>query len=231
MNLGPASEQLWSDLKFRSEENIPSTTSISSSLISNTTGGSDTSRISVQDTYNDSSCLIKEPPDLSSEQLSLVKYSWDLVSVDTSNICINFFHQLQRQFTPKIKKRLLKNKNVHSSTPSLYRGNKNSYSNHQILAQTRSCTSCQTRTHTSIPGQITQQALKLACCLDAVIGSLTRNSKIKKFRKTCRNVGRFRSSIQNFLVTRFLFDLILVVKPFFFNVLPVLHNFIFLALF
>ena len=44
VSLGPGSKQLSSDLKFRSEENIYSTTSISHSLASNSTGGSDTSR-------------------------------------------------------------------------------------------------------------------------------------------------------------------------------------------
>ena len=191
---GSSDRGLSSDLKFRSgsEENRSSTASRSHSLASNTTGGSDISRISVPDTYNDqSSCSIKEPPaTLSSEQLSLVKYSWHLVSIDTSNVCMNFFHQLQRQFTPKIKKSLLKTKNVHSSTPSLYNsghnGNGNSYSNQQSWARNRSCTgshSCQSGTRTLIQGQLTQQALKLACCLDAVIGSLTRNSKIQSSEK------------------------------------------------
>jgi hypothetical protein len=118
---------------------------------------------------------------------------------------MNFFHQLQRQFTPKIKKSLLKTKNVHSSTPSLYsgmNGNGNSYSNQQSWARNRSCTgshSCQNGTRTLIQGQLTQQALKLACCLDAVIGSLTRNSKIQSSEKLVEMLADSGHQFKTFL--------------------------------
>ena len=148
-------------------------------------------RIIVPDTYNDSSCLIKEPPVLSSEQLSLVKYSWNLVSIDTSIVCVNFFHLLQGKFTPKMKKKLLKTKNVHSSTPSLYSENDN-------RSWTKSH-SCQIRTHTLIPGRLTQQALTLACCLDTVIGSLIRNSKIQSSEKLVKMLADSGHQFKTFL--------------------------------
>jgi len=168
------------------EKSATGIASRSHSLASNTTGSSDISRLSVPLEYSDS-VSIKEPlPSLDINQLSLVKYSWNLVSVDTSNVCMNFFHQLQRQFTPRIKKSLNQktaaSKNQHNlvaSAPSLhYSGNPQTASQIIISRNSRSCTRT---TKTYIPqGQLTQQALKLACCLDAVIGSLTRSSKIKE---------------------------------------------------
>lgn len=188
----------------------------SHSLASNTTGGSDISRLSVPD--NDSISIkdqqLHPHSSLSSDQLSLVKYSWHLVSVDTSNVCMNFFHQLQRQFsTPRIKKSLQKTKSsqgvTHSSTPSLRdSGNGNgSYSFHHRDLIPRNRTSsgsqpCQkisigSRSGSSLTqGHLTQQALKLACCLDAVIGSLARNSKVKEeklVKMLCDNGHQFKT--------------------------------------
>lgn len=107
------------------------------------------------------------PTDLTSDQLDLVKYSWHLVSVDTSNVCLNFFHQLQRRF-PRLKKKSIF---VAVSTPSLPESL-------SIMSRNASCSSaplshCQN-------GQLSRQALKLACCVDAVIGSLMRHHKVKE---------------------------------------------------
>lgn len=203
-----------SSLPEERSSNGVSVSSRSHSLASNTTGGSDISRLSVPDTYNDSNLSIKDQggpnSTLSSDQLSLVKYSWHLVSVDTSNVCMNFFHQLQRQFsTPRIKKSLQKTKSqtvTHSSTPSLSSGNGNTYSFHHRdqITRNRSCTGshhCQKMSGAAgsrslTQGQLTQQALKLACCLDAVIGSLTRNSKVKEeklVKMLCDNGHQFKT--------------------------------------
>lgn len=194
-----------------------SVASRSHSLASNTTGGSDISRLSVPDTYNDSISIKDQASgpnsNLSSDQLSLVKCSWHLISVDTSNVCMNFFHQLQRQFsTPKIKKSLQKQKSTtHSSTPSLSHlsggtgSSHSSYSFHHRdhISRNRSCTGshhCQkfssTGNRSLTQGQLTQQALKLACCLDAVIGSLARNSKVKEeklVKMLCDNGHQFKT--------------------------------------
>lgn len=132
------------------------TQSRSHSLASNTTGGSDLS-----DPLGD----LKIPPaDLSSDQLALVKVSWHLVSVDTSNVCLNFLHQLERRF-PRFKRI----KSINVSTPSLPLSL-------QLMSRNQSCTSAYTTN-----GQLSRQALKLACCLDAIIGSLMRNgTKVKE---------------------------------------------------
>jgi len=208
-----------SSSKFTSDQerssNGVSLSSRSHSLASNTTGGSDISRLSVPDTYNDSISIKDQAcsgpnSNLSSDQLSLVKCCWHLVSVDTSNVCMNFFHQLQRQFsTPKTKKSLQKQKSAtHSSTPSLSHlsGNGNTYSFHhrdQIIRNQSISQHCQKNSSNSgsgnrslTQGQLTQQALKLACCLDAVIGSLARNSKVKEeklVKMLCDNGHQFKS--------------------------------------
>jgi len=188
--LRPGSSRGLGSSNMETSEARTGVASRSHSLASNTTGGSDISRLSVPDTYNDSDSIKEQPATLTSEQLSLVKYSWHLVSLDTSNVCLNFFHQLQRQLTPRVKKSLQKTKNVHSSTPSLHGNSSSNYfgngnhSNHNSFTRNRSCTgshsSQTTASRTLSQGQLSQQALKLACCLDAVIGSLTRNSKVKE---------------------------------------------------
>ena len=170
---GPSESQLSESKSSTSGGGIASR---SHSLASNATGTSDiSSRLSDSVSFSIKDLL----PSLTIDQLYLVKYSWHLVSIDTSSVCMNFFHQLQRQFTPRIKKRLQiqKTKNQHNfaaSTPSLHPSQV-----HENISRKQSC-NVHERTKYVIPqGQLTQQALKLACCLDVVIASLTRNAKVK----------------------------------------------------
>ena len=154
----------------------------SHSLASNATGTSDlSSRLSDSVSFSIKDLL----PSLTIDQLYLVKYSWHLVSIDTSSVCMNFFHQLQRQFTPRIKKHLQiqKNKNQHNfaaSTSSLHPGSyQPSQVVHEHISRKQSCNAHGQNKYVIPQGQLTQQALKLACCLDVVIASLTRNAKVK----------------------------------------------------
>ena len=147
------------------------TGSRSHSLASNTTGGSDVSRLSMPDM--ESGVPLKIPPgQMSPEQLALVKFTWQMVSIDTSSVCLNFFHLLQRRF-PRIKRinQQRSKLSMAMSTPSLPLTT-------QLMTRNKSCTSTFT-TH----GQLTQHALKLACCLDAIIGSLVRNPGSKTVRE------------------------------------------------
>ncbi len=149
--------QMWTSLSRSSKDGFSTGNSRSHSLASNTTGHSDSSRLSCPE------LILSSPSQLTPDQLSLIKYSWHLVSVDTSNVCLNFFHQLQRRF-PRIK-RLQKSKmsSLNNSTPSLP-------SSLQLMTRNQSCTAAYTT-----QGLLTRQALTLACCLDAVIGSLLRH--------------------------------------------------------
>lgn len=149
----------------------------SHSLASNTTSSDVSSRVSVgpMDDHQDQlhihrNCdmdtpLVEIPPKmLTPEQLIVIKYTWHLVLNDTSNICLNFFHQLQRRF-PHIK-RLQKADHLANSTPSLP-------SSVKLMTRNRSCTT--ENNHQNKQSLLPQHALKLACCIDSLIGSLIRN--------------------------------------------------------
>ena len=104
--------------------------------------------------------LVEIPPKmLTPEQLIVIKYTWHLVLNDTSNICLNFFHQLQRRF-PHIK-RLQKADHLANSTPSLP-------SSVKLMTRNRSCTT--ENNHQNKQSLLPQHALKLACCIDSLIG-------------------------------------------------------------
>ena len=138
----------------------------SHSLASNTTGASDASSAAsrFQELYEAEEP--QRPRSLSQSEIDLIRYTWHLVQVDTSNICLNFLHQLQRRF-PGMKKQTTFGLRATESTPSL------TY-NSKLMTRNRSCTSAQTT-----QGQMTQHALKLAVCLDSIIGSLIRYQKVK----------------------------------------------------
>ena len=136
----------------------------SHSLASNAASSDISSRISVPDDHDLCLGQIDIPPKmLTQEQLALVNYSWQVVLNDTSNICLNFFHQLQRRF-PHIK-RLQKSHQMVASTPSLP-------SSIQLMTRNRSLFSGTSDKRGMV---LPQQALKLACCIDNLIGSLIRN--------------------------------------------------------
>ena len=143
-------------------EMIPEQTnnSRSHSLASNTTGASEASSLRFQDFLNSG----PDPRPLSPTEINLVRYTWHLVQVDTSTICLNFLHQLQRRsFSTTI------NKAKSSSTPTLpakSSGSGGHFKRNRSLVSTQS--------------QMTQHALKLAVCLDSIIGSLIRYSKVKE---------------------------------------------------
>ena len=146
-------------IKIKTELVPESNNSRSHSLASNTTGASDCS-LRFQDFFGSNG---SEPRPLSPTEINLIRYTWHLVQVDTSTICLNFLHQLQRRsFSTTLKSKS-------SSTPSLTSsktGHPTFKSRHRSLISTQSL--------------MTQHALKLAVCLDSIIGSLIRYSKVKE---------------------------------------------------
>jgi hypothetical protein len=60
---------------------------------------------------------VRHPKSLTPDQLSMVRITWQTVLNDSSNICLNFFHQLHRRF-PQIQ-RMQQNQGMAHSTPSL----------------------------------------------------------------------------------------------------------------
>ena len=147
-------------IKIKSGLVPESSNSRSHSLASNTTGASEASSLRFQDFFGSNG---SEPRPLSPTEINLIRYTWHLVQVDTSTICLNFLHQLQRRsFSTTISK------SKSSSTPSLTvsKSSGTFKSRHRSLISTQS--------------QCTQHALKLAVCLDSIIGSLIRYSKVKE---------------------------------------------------
>ena len=103
------------------------------------------------------------PHDLSPRQMALVKATWHAVLSDSSNICLNFFLQLQRRY-PHIKK-MQQKLAMANSAPSLP-------SAVHLMTRNRSCSSDPQK-----QSQLPQHALRLACCLDNLI---TKNGEVSE---------------------------------------------------
>jgi hypothetical protein len=137
-----------------------------------------------------------QPKSLTPDQLAMVKITWQTVLSDSSNICLNFFHQLHRRF-PQIQ-RMQQNQGMAHSTPSLP-------CTIQLSKRTLSC-SLDPQKQSQLP----QHSLKLACCIDKLIGSLFTGHSIDK--KVVYMLQDYGIIFKNFLGLDSLFTNWLIVR-------------------